>query len=920
MGNKSKFTFPVPGRSNKHQQKPDTSRLSISTPLSKAQKILGTGGINIDSRNKESGRSWEGASACGISIAVSESSASQATHDTGLGLDDDGTSQTSYGAGFWEQESEILPRFLRSGHGPPSRKGLKSKGSAVTLSNDGRETATDNSFAHRRSSVASAQTHYEAARMPLAISQQTSNSAMAKGLPNKVSSLLDMDGSLGGPSAKKKKPSKLDLSRLRSRHRKHQNDSLRAGSAPASGVVGNSSSTVSLSTGGSPNLSLEPSPVSHTGSLSKHPYQQAKYNNSGQYLKPGHPQGGRDTSGLNQLYDHYEQMTLRDSGFGEELLEEEEEDPPYLEPRTYQPSPTFSALNRITPLPHPEQGVLGHSRDNSYDSRPAAIKTETAGAPQIPPAAKRDCSASVSSRHTRTSKASPSVRSMMDSDRQQNSVLSLTDSDSDDDEVLGSMPDRSSMSYQASISCDGASIRSDPRPNIAQVPGFPHPPMGRTSNASTFTQLKERLANPPGAAVASEKRSSSSQTFRSKTTSMSTVTPYHSGLTFGHDTRMSVRSTDTMGSTYSGQLSGYGVEEARAVSFVPLASTAEAANGVSAPAFPGHADQLLLRRTDQNHPARRSDQPTPPLSPTSVEFCIKPPGTRPYSTASTEEEEHNARMMAVTRQEEMLLAALRKKRARMRENLMTEVETDRSRRGSTSSSGKGSSRGYQSSTRVTGGKEKSEQPSSLPQQGSSLQKPRHGETKQSSSGPAKKTVPETLSHHQHVLLYLDRPVSGESDLVTADPSPNPSEYTDDGTDYLSHPDHRSRSRSKLGSALGHYNGMPRKDSSVSSRSGPLRAQLDDVPESSQEDAGDDFDDGELDLSAFPTAPSQNRQRPQASPNPGIARPDSPAFLHPSSAEQTTSKPKPQFKSKKSAVRLSAVGRVNSPVPWWGDDD
>ena len=53
------------------------------------------------------------------------------------------------------------------------------------------------------------------------------------------------------------------------------------------------------------------------------------------------------------------------------------------------------------------------------------------------------------------------------------------------------------------------------------------------------------------------------------------------------------------------------------------------------------------------------------------------------------------------------------------------------------------------------------------------------------------------------------------------------------------------------------------------------------------------------------------------PEMDVARPDSPVakgdgLLTPSVFGHK--------KGKKSAVRLSAVGQISSPVPWWGDDD
>ncbi|CAI4217455.1 unnamed protein product [Parascedosporium putredinis] len=79
----------------------------------------------------------------------------------------------------------------------------------------------------------------------------------------------------------------------------------------------------------------------------------------------------------------------------------------------------------------------------------------------------------------------------------------------------------------------------------------------------------------------------------------------------------------------------------------------------------GQLDAHTLARTDS---VRSIDQPTPPLSPNSVEFYVRPPSV-PSVT--------NSRLiMAVTKQEEMLLSALRMKRARMRGNALSELEEE----------------------------------------------------------------------------------------------------------------------------------------------------------------------------------------------------------------------------------------------------
>src|SRR4051794_33725330 len=100
-GIRSKFKFPVPGRSSKKQQVPTVS--VSSPPLSKAQRILGADGINTGSSKltADPGRSWEAGSTGGISISISESSASQCASDIGFDREED-DDDTTYGKALWE--------------------------------------------------------------------------------------------------------------------------------------------------------------------------------------------------------------------------------------------------------------------------------------------------------------------------------------------------------------------------------------------------------------------------------------------------------------------------------------------------------------------------------------------------------------------------------------------------------------------------------------------------------------------------------------------------------------------------------------------------------------------------------------------------------------------------------------------------
>ncbi|KAI1491494.1 hypothetical protein F5X96DRAFT_668632 [Biscogniauxia mediterranea] len=981
MGNKSKFTFPVPGRSTKPP--PQMPNLSIATPLTKAQKILGTGTIGIDASpiSKEPGRSWETGSNSGISISISESTASHSTMDTGFGVtDEDEASGTSRSRGMWEQESEIIPRQIASTHSHRARlKGLMDKKSSAAISGDYQDATTDDSSPPRRGSNSTIWTHYEPSKMPLSISQQTSSSAMAKGPPpSKVNSLLNADGDY--LNAKKKKPGRLDFSMLRSRSRNRKDQST---STLAPGpILGNNYITKSPSF-------ISQSPLGSTSAydLNQKPPRKASQKASStldvRAIGSSHSAGHQDTSGLQQLYDHYEKMSFGDgSAMDEEGEDEGDAHPQYLEPRTYSPG---ASTPDLMPLSYPtvrDQGSQWkHSRTDTQDSRVTAIRSDTPNTLQM---YKKDYPTSVSSRHTRTSKASPSTRSIVESDRQQNSVLSLTDSESED-ELLSSASVRSPP-YHENTSRDDLSISSDPRQ--FSTARRPTAPSHRTSStrSSTYGQLNEYLAIPRSSSLSQTTRSVPNTTSQPHQPSSSAIVSQHAqpAPTQAPDIRSSIRSAETVRSGSSAgdyRQSGYSIKEARAIALKPLASTAEAASSVPVPGTPtsldfGHSTRNPSHRISSN--SHVSDQPTPPLSPNSVEFYMRSPESiRKESIASESSSVNNARFMAVTKQEEMLLAALRMKRAKMRETIISEDGEDGGRPASASSSLSGNRKVSAERHSITGLREgmdsrASSRSHALPSRNSmrdpSVERGNHRYSQQASyskgaritdtrpsttrSSPASKSrssmlaaaptssprsQPASKPRHERILLYLDEPVDHLNSIDTTEPSPDPSELMDSDQEYLPG-DRRSKAqtaRSSISSIYAHYSssnsrrasGQPRPDSSPMSTgrsSSPLRIMnsLEDVPEvplEQLEEEEADFDEtdaeeDDIDLDDFPAVIRQPLSQEKETP-----RPDSAARCGSAADGLLHPSSAGHIRNKQSDVRLSAVG-VASPIPWWGDDD
>jgi len=981
-GLRSKFKFPVPGRSSKKQ---DVPTVSISAPLSKAQRVLGADGINIGSSRLavNHGRSWETASAGGISVSISESSASQITNDTGFDReDDDDSPETNYGRSIWEEESAIIPRQIRSAH-EPGRKGLTTKPSLFTVGNESREQMTNASTRGRRLSSSTIDTHYDAAKMPLAISQQTSNSAMAKGLGPKISEVLDMNGTFAGPPPAKKKPAKLDLSRLRPKGHKNRNKN----DTPRNNCNDTRSPSIV-----SQQLETSIPSGSTTGGGQRTPRKLMKQQlvmQSPPTLRSPRSRGITDTTGLHQLYHHYEQMSFRNEESEEEAGEEDML--AYSRRNLNRPRPPSTFTHSlIAPLPlslpRGQGETWDHSRNNSHDSRATASVNESAGGLQVHSASRKDYDGSISSRHTRTSKASPSTRSMVDSDRLQSSVLSL--SDSSDDEVMESIssapsPHRASISHGMlpDSSYAGKSQRSPTHLRVNTATAKFTPSLG---------QLDEHLRVNAGPRSQSS-RSPSNNTLRSSQSSMGTVTQAHmASSSTGPNVRLSSKPTETLDRLESSPQPTYGVQEARAVSLVPLASTAEAASQVSMSEHTTRVEKFILRQNSNatSRFSRNSDQPTPPLSPASVEFYVKSrESLQRDAMAGGSTEAHNARLMAVTRQEEMLLAALRKKRAKMREVGSSEAEdekspTTRSKSGSLRSvkrsntaSSKGGSReptipehqhefistGWQRTdsslfTRPSRDElRRRDQHSGFHKEVHDIDVPSTASRSDVTEATATSTTESTSSttfdsQNDRVLLYLDRP---SEDVNTADLDEDSSDYMDDsdGEDLIVNERRTSRMQSRRDSAFNtasvnrggstgsrrgsNHNTQYQKDSiPISPLTAPLRAnRLQDVPEDENQpkmakgrgpsltigDSLDGFPEPPVPPPSWPLPPPPRTEKPAAVP----AGPPSPGLLHPSSAMNQTLSPelKPGYlKNKRSNVRLSAVGHSYSLIPHWGDED
>jgi hypothetical protein len=670
MGHSSKFVFPLPGRKQKHA--PPIPQ--ISAPLTtKAQKILGTSALNIDSAAPAI---WETQSNSGISVAVSETTNGELGHaPTHDGRAAFGTLRDKR----WEQESEIIPAVLNRQSDFP--------GSMVP---DG---ATDASSLRRRQSSSTITSYYDKSKLPLSISQQTSNSAMAKGLPSKAQALLDYDASFVDPSPMqaqkaRKKPSRLDLSSLLHMHRtpKHLHPDANNGNNNNNNnnnnvqLLGHDMFTKSPSVMTmSPLPTPQPAPQRPDRDIRKKTTRESLRESVAQRAgNERQQQQSKATADLYNLYDDYEQRTFADAMDRELKGGEFQLEPPSRPPSYPPPVPGQSGKGLLSPFPAGASRAARAARQSPLVMTSENRKSTASTTPSSPAPAD---TASVSSRHTRTSKASKRTdRSLQEIDLLQNSVLALS-SDSEDDYELSSK-----SSLMVPTSSDGQPSPTSPRFSTRQPPAAGVYDGGRdkpTKRTSVTPSPKPSPGSQEFEAVKAPRISPRSSSLHAKKSLKPPVLPAlaqdMSRLSFG---------TASTGRT---------VSHASSTGSDPANSERKAAKNMHSESqfdFPAPPVQRGQRAASVS---RVSDQSLA-LSPTTVDLYLHSQrslaapdngsirsaaslgsavnASRRDSTASSIHDGNSGRFMAVSRQEEMLLAALRMKRARMREEIIAEFEEE----------------------------------------------------------------------------------------------------------------------------------------------------------------------------------------------------------------------------------------------------
>lgn len=656
MGRTSKFFFPLPGRKSAQEKQNDKEREALKSSSgvsgisgmsgstsghqqSKAQRILGTGtGLNIDSPTRLDAPSWGRMSSrsSAMSISISESSRSEhSTNDTG--------SLSGSNAERWDQESGVFPKR--------QTQQLPGKASSTILGQQYGEgaSATDSSVSRRlrnETSDSTLKSYYDRQKSPLAVSQQTSDSsardlALRKGQPSILlrSPLLEMDGadpfdqefapksSFSPDSVKKKKPTRLDLTKLFPRPRKATESLLSARSS----VTNDTASQYSQSTN---NTRRKLTKMSSKESLQSQKLSIRSTQSNDRQASTGN---------LNYLERQHTLNTPLRSAPMSQIPESRVPEPDLPIIKSYESRGGKPMTRPASTNPHLGQESPRHEQapksSRSHQSAPPenqgfSWKSVRSG---MPPTSigEVSSSASISSRNTRTSRhTSTSVFST--SNLKQDSVLSLS-SDSEGDLSDSEPPLKSpalSQIDKASRVQNGNSNGGNSRNSVLRN-GNANIPTSRVNSVRSNNSRQEPASKSQNSAPLKHSSSSSSR----KPASAST--PFRP-----------LPQATLPNPRISGPWSPPDLTKPFVSTLHPQPEQPENR--------PHHARKSSLASSN----AKRSNPQTPST----------PSSHSPNSLADEfpDTPQRSSRLMAVTKQEEQLLEALRQKRMRMKEAIIQE--------------------------------------------------------------------------------------------------------------------------------------------------------------------------------------------------------------------------------------------------------
>lgn len=617
----ARFSFSFTGRKKQNVPPPPTG-----PRMSKAHKILGSTPLNIDAPG-----SWDDVSSLTTSDDRSETTGASYSESELRGHEYEHRVAIARSEEDWGEESDIIPHPL--------------KPDAISFGNPTESVRTDTTGALRKSQSSSTiRSWYDKSKLPLSISQQTSSSAIAKGLPRNFQPGLNPTGVEEGFRSKKK-PAKLMFSRT-----------ARKGS--------DSTCKDSVAESGLDRMLRSPSIISSFSVMSTRSRESRRFRKKHTKEDPPSPIpepprpvtsgsnriGRGNTRELPSLYSHYEQMSLRN-----------------VMRQKSTPSLTMTengilTLQNVTEVPYDghEEEVAVHQPQKPASQNPKLTIFPKADLQSSSP------ERSVTRCHTKTSKASKSVdRSLEGADLLQTSVLMLS-SDSEEDDAEPRPPVVRPSAPAPLRKPSKLEARAPPLEECR--PKMVSDPKPSEERASQSTKLgKRRSVSASNTYVA---RPSPENRLRAPTAMSSrSGTPLGSFSPAISSPRTSVMSYSSVnsGMTWQGK-PGYGVQEARAMTVFPAwrppgaeleEKQDEASNTTSR-----MSRQPILNQTSS------TDQLTPPLSPTSVDFYIG------SAHSSIDGPGSHSRLIAVSHQEEVLLSALRQKQQAMRRASMSQVSEE----------------------------------------------------------------------------------------------------------------------------------------------------------------------------------------------------------------------------------------------------
>ncbi|TFA98106.1 hypothetical protein CCMA1212_010162 [Trichoderma ghanense] len=334
---------------------------------------------------------------------------------------------------------------------------------------------------------------------------------------------------------------------------------------------------------------------------------------------------------LSTLYNHYEQMTFR------EAMDE----PDFMSGADNKKDPAGGQGEVQWREPHARHNLdwLHKPLSESNEPQPMA-HSEYSSSPG-------DAARSVSSRHTRTSRASRQTDSgiIQEADFYDKSVLLLSsDSEQDEEDDDGKASARDHLPLPARPEAPG---HGQTRPSRArQVSG--RESGGLPSKKTSFASSNVYIAAPS----TERKRMSPSP---------SRLNPPLRDGSRASSPKPSVGSTNSTGSGMTSQ-NGYGAEESHLTTVLPARrpSQAELDRQKALARLTSGSGSSLRRESVATSSGQPDHEPVPP-SPTSVNRYLR------SARSSVDDSAGQGCVMTLTRQEEMLISALRKKTQAMRE-------------------------------------------------------------------------------------------------------------------------------------------------------------------------------------------------------------------------------------------------------------